>query len=266
MVVVKVIEVDLTTLAAGCETEVVLLPVNTFDLLDVATKLHEAWAVKSIEVVNVERLLQSNTSEKMTTVRELNLSATLAGNALGSVQRLAQDIVNFNLIRESHHDVQARGVECHSVTLIRESLLNLKLAVMIVPNTDLTILGAGNDELFSDAHIEASNLRLVELTLNVIEASRVRQNFFGFAVQPSRNHLPLSCDAVKFILFAVQGHTLDDVLGLEMLLLSGNFKFALFTVDLEGCAIIHIAGSVDVEITANSDQEPILKRDNGLDG
>lgn len=60
-------------------------------------------------------------------------------------------------------------MECHSVGLFGQLLLDFKGLGDIVPNLYISIRGASHDKLLSDTGVETCNLLSVEGTVNIIK-------------------------------------------------------------------------------------------------
>lgn len=92
----------------------------------------------------------------MTTIGELDFSASFDADGVESLQSLLEDIHEANSVSESYDDVEARGVEGHAVRLVIELLTDLQGGwIGVVPDSDCFIDGASGDHVLLDADVHA---------------------------------------------------------------------------------------------------------------
>ena len=90
--VVQFIEVYIPVLATSRESHIVMEPVNTHDFTLMTMEL-EAFSVDAgVKVVDINVLILDNAGEQMTTVRELNLIATLEHSGSERKDLVAQHV------------------------------------------------------------------------------------------------------------------------------------------------------------------------------
>ena len=90
--VVQLIEVYVSILATSREAHIIMEPVNAHDFTLVAAELEALSVLTRVKVVDINVLILDNAGEQMTTVRELNLIATLEHSGSERKDLVAQHV------------------------------------------------------------------------------------------------------------------------------------------------------------------------------
>lgn len=121
------------------------------------TLVYHLWAVFTrVELVNMDVSLMS-TSKEVTTVGELDLSASLDLDLMVHFQTLLEDIHHSDSVSETDDNMESRWVEGNTVGFILESLTDLKLRWIVVPYSHSLVDRASGNKIFLDAHVHALN-------------------------------------------------------------------------------------------------------------
>lgn len=165
----QVVEVDHARVAAVAEARVVLKPVNVDDLATVALALKVGWVFQSVEVEDVGVGVCTG-GEKVASIAEPDLAAIFELELMVLFDCAGEHIHHGDfVVAESRQNVEATGVERHSVSLFSDRTLetHFKLFLEVVPDADVA-LGAGDDELLAQADVHACDLIEVEGSVNVL--------------------------------------------------------------------------------------------------
>jgi hypothetical protein len=118
----EVPEEDITTLASGDESHVILEPVDGSNFLDVTLALEVWWALIGVEVEHMGGTSSISGSKQVTSIGELDLTALLHLDVLEQVQTLGEDVHQEDLVLDGHDDVESTWVEGHSEGLLWQEL------------------------------------------------------------------------------------------------------------------------------------------------
>ncbi len=98
-------------------------------------KAHVLRVVACIEIVDVD-LVAVGGCEEMAAMAELDLTAVLDGQLFEWVQLVLQDVHHPDSVGKADDDVEAAWVEGNAMSLFLESLTDVELSVLIVPDSN----------------------------------------------------------------------------------------------------------------------------------
>lgn len=106
MILVQIVEVNVSSEAAGGEAEIILKPFDALDFLYVTGEHHTCVAVLGVEGIYVNVFCVGDTSEHMSTMGELDFVTTLQVYGFNLTKLLGENIMNLDLILHSHNEVK----------------------------------------------------------------------------------------------------------------------------------------------------------------
>jgi hypothetical protein len=106
-------EVGVTTHTGRDETHVVLPPVNGSNFLSMALILVVWWALSSVEVINMNSIAKIGSSKQMSSITELNFSATFDLNVLSWSQCLGKNVVDNDLLLDGNDHMESTWMESY---------------------------------------------------------------------------------------------------------------------------------------------------------
>ena len=99
------------------------------------------WVLRSVEIVDVNEV-DEHAGEKMTSVREYDLTALLDWQVLVLLDCVRKDVHHSNSIKESNDNLETCWVEGYAFCLVLELLINLELEAKrgaITPDLDCLV-------------------------------------------------------------------------------------------------------------------------------
>jgi hypothetical protein len=260
---VKIVELNETLLLTSREAKIILEPVNASDALDTTSEMHVWRSILLVEVENLDLVLVYNTGEHVTAVGELDFVTALKIVLFDATESRCKHVQNLDLVGHRNDDVQARGMESDGLALFGELVLDFEGSGRVVPNGHGLVLGARNDQLFADAHVQTRDLVLVEHALHVVESLLVSV-FDGVQVNIAGDDLPLVRDHVDLFLLRVDRHALNHIGLVHVGRLLSDSHFLVVDAD-DRQTFIDICSSVNDEFEPCRQQEAVIETDDSFD-
>ena len=150
------------------KAHIIIEPVDGSHLLDVSFAL-EVWRVLvCVEIEDVSSIASVRCGKEMSSVTELDLCASFDLNVFKWLNTLGQNVVEGDLILNSHNHMESTWVECNCEGIFWHSLRDLKGFGNVVPNFNCSVPRACDDELLSNTDIKTSDIRCMVATVNEI--------------------------------------------------------------------------------------------------
>ena len=188
---VQIVEIDVAILATRRKAHIIRVPINAHDLALMAGEAHAIRVRTCVEIEHVDVLILDYTGEEMASVGELYLVAALVHVRFEAQYLIAQHIAQHDLVLQSDDQVETARVESHRQALLWECLRDFVRLRHVVPYADGLVPGARNNELLSDAHIQPSDLTLVERSEHVVKLDFVVAEVIALEHNRRANELPV---------------------------------------------------------------------------
>ena len=157
-----------------------------------ASEAHAIGDGTCVEIEHVDVLILDYAGKEMASVGELYLVAALVHVRFsGGHYLIAQHITQHDLVLQSDDQVETARMKSHCQALLWECLRDFVRLRHVVPYADGLVTGARNNELLSDAHIQPSDLTLVERSKHIVKLDFVIAEVVALENNRRANELPV---------------------------------------------------------------------------